>query len=348
MRPRGIVAPAVCLSLGLSALVAGTPVDSTATFVPPDEVRLSWPSVTGQSYQVTSTTDLAMPWTTYVTDPAIVVAAGEELAVNVPVADAVRFFLVVKLDAEPQPVPGMVWIPPGTFTMGSPGSERGRLSDEGPQTEVTISRGFWLGKYELTQREYESVMGSNPSTFKGDLERPVERMSWYNAVAYCEALAQRERSAGRLPAGYEYRLPTEAQWEYACRAGTTSRFSFGDALGCNNDTGCSFCAEVDQYMVWCGNDNSRTERVGTRLPNPWGLYDMHGNVWEWCADWWRDSLPGGSVIDPTGPNTGSNRVYRGGCWNDFALYCRSARRYGLYPSFTSYGLGFRVALVPVP
>ncbi|MCP5524722.1 MAG: SUMF1/EgtB/PvdO family nonheme iron enzyme [Verrucomicrobiales bacterium] len=244
---------------------------------------------------------------------------------------------------EPGLVPEMVWIEPGTFTMGSPIDERGRSVVESPQTDVNISRGFWLGCYEVTQREYEALIGQNPSHFQGDLDRPVEQVSWYDAVNYCEALTQRERWSGRLPSGYAYGLPTEAQWEYACRAGTTTRFSFGDALGCYDF--CGFCAEMKQYMVWCW---PQTEPVGTRLPNPWGLYDMHGNVFEWCADWYGDGrYPGGSVTDPTGAGAGSIRVYRGGSWNYSAEVCRSAARGGDVPSRSVSFLGFRVALVPV-
>ncbi|MBK9140509.1 MAG: SUMF1/EgtB/PvdO family nonheme iron enzyme [Verrucomicrobia bacterium] len=261
------------------------------------------------------------------------------------VADSPRATLTVR-PREPRPIPGMVWIPPGTFTMGSPASERNRYYNEEPRTQVTLSRGFWLGKYEVTQREYLAVMGNNPSYFTGDLDRPVEQVSWNDAVAYCEKLTQQERAAGRLPEGYEYRLPTEAQWEYACRAGTTTRFSFGDALEC--DDGCGPCAIADQYMWWCGNSGNQTHRVGQKLPNAWGLYDMHGNVWEWCADWYSDSYPGGTVTDPEGPSSGSLRVRRGGSWKHFGQDCRSANRSWFHPSNSNRLLGFRAALVPVP
>ena len=129
-----------------------------------------------------------------------------------------------------KPVENMVWIPAGRFTMGSPESERGRGGNEGPQTRVTLTQSFWMGKYEVTQRQYQELMGSNPSHFKGDLDRPVERVAWVDAEPYCQKLTEQERAAGHLPEGYVYRLPTEAEWEYACRAGTTTRFSFGDAM----------------------------------------------------------------------------------------------------------------------
>jgi len=281
------------------------------------------------------------PWTnSWAGLEAVVVGPDGTIKVKVPMFYRVR--------GEPETAPaGMVWIPPGTFTMGSPPSERGRFYHEGPQTVVTISKGFWLGKYEVTQREYVAVMGTNPSYFTGDLDRPVEQVTWYDAVEYCNRLTARERAAGRLPAGYEYRLPTEAQWEYACRAGTTTRFSFGDALECDDE--CGACSIADRYMWWCGNNTPYgTKRVGQKLPNAWGLYDMHGNVWEWCEDWYSDRLPGGSVTDPTGPSLGSYRVFRGGSWSYNGQYCRSAVRDYDWPDGTSSGLGFRAALVAVP
>ena len=282
------------------------------------------------------------PWTnSWAGLEAVVVGPDGTIKVKVPM------FYRVRGEPEWTAPAGMVWIPPGTFTMGSPPSERGRFYHEGPQTVVTISKGFWLGKYEVTQREYVAVMGTNPSYFTGDLDRPVEQVTWYDAVEYCNRLTARERAAGRLPAGYEYRLPTEAQWEYACRAGTTTRFSFGDALEC--DDLCGACSIADRYMWWCGNNTPYgTKRVGQKLPNAWGLYDMHGNVWEWCEDWYSDRLPGGSVTDPTGPSLGSYRVFRGGSWSYNGQYCRSAVRDYDWPDGTSSGLGFRAALVAVP
>jgi formylglycine-generating enzyme required for sulfatase activity len=245
----------------------------------------------------------------------------------------------------------MVWIPPGRFVMGSPETERGRLDGEGPQTRVTLTQSFWMGKYEVTVGEYLAVTGSiecvdpeNP----GDLDRPVVCVSWDEAVAYCQKLTEQERAAGRIGTNAVYRLPTEAEWEYACRAGTTTRFAFGDALGC--DDGCEYCPLLDSYMCWCGNGGR--VRVGQKLPNPWGLYDLHGNVWEWCQDWLSDRLPGGSVTDPKGPDSGSLRVIRGGYWrvwggwDNLARDCRSAYRYGSAPDGGDSGLGFRAVLAP--
>jgi len=246
-----------------------------------------------------------------------------------------------------QTIPNMVWIPPGRFMMGSPETERGRWDSEGPQMRVTLTKGFWMGKYEVTQGEYLAVMGNNPSWFNGDPKRPVETVSWEDATNYCAKLTELERAAGRLATGYAYRLPTEAQWEYACRAGTTTRYSFGDALAC--DDFCGWCALFDSNMWWCGNARDQTHPAGQKLPNPWGLYDLHGNVWEWCQDWWSNNLPGGSVIDPTGPATSSSRVIRGGhwgVWNSGSVECRSAHHGGFYPDSGISLIGFRVLLAP--
>ena len=253
----------------------------------------------------------------------------------------------------------LVKIEPGTFTMGSPETEWLRGDHEGPQTRVTISKGFWMGKYELTQRQYQELMGNNSSYFTGNLNRPVERVSWYDAVNYCEKLTQRERAEGRLPSGYVYRLPTEAEWEYACRAGTTTRYSFGDALECRHECDiccvldsccghkCDFCDLLGSYMWWCGNEPNGSKRVGRKKPNPWGLYDMHGNVWEWCLDWCANSYPGGSVTDPVGPDSGRGRVVRGGYWECHAKRCRSAHRGHCFPDNRHDSTGFRLVLAPV-
>jgi formylglycine-generating enzyme required for sulfatase activity/uncharacterized membrane protein YhaH (DUF805 family) len=226
-----------------------------------------------------------------------------------------------------------VWCPPGRFTMGSPASEQGRFDREA-QVEVTLSEGFWLGKYEVTQEEWERVMNTNPSAFTGDPSRPVEKVSWHDAVAYCAALTTSERAAGHCPATWSYRLPTEAEWEYACRAGTTTRFSFGD-----DDT------LLTNYAWYGSNSDSTTHPVGQKRANPWGLYDMHGNVFEWCQDWYGD-YPAGSATDPQGPQGGSLRVLRGGSWGDFAGLARCANRGSLDPVLAIIFGGFRAVLAP--
>ena len=246
----------------------------------------------------------------------------------------------------------MVFIPPGTFRMGSPTNEVDRDSDEGPQTAVTISRGYWMGKYEVTQGEYEAVMGNNPSFFTGDTNRPVEQVTWYDAVAYCEALTARERLAGRIGTNSVYRLPTEAEWEYACRAWTSTRFSYGDDPGYTDFETRETVGytNLTNYAWYGDNSGGETHPVGQKLANPWGLHDMHGNVFEWCQDWLGD-YAGGVAVDPQGPASGSIRVIRGGCWSgwygwDGARLCRSASRYVGYPDGSGDFVGFRVVLAP--
>jgi formylglycine-generating enzyme required for sulfatase activity len=259
-------------------------------------------------------------------------------------------YTLVSQPAPPAP-PGMVWIAGGTFSLGSPRSEAERWGFEGPQHTVTISTGFYMGQYEVTQAEYQTVIGSNPSNFKGDT-LPVEQVSWYDAIDYCNALSRRE---GLTPAytisGSEdsptimwhksangYRLPTEAEWEYACRAGTTSPFNTGDTITTDQ-------ANYDGDRPYNGNapgtNRERTTAVSSFAANGWGLYDMHGNVWEWCWDWF-DSYASGSQTDPTGAASGAYRVLRGGSWGSDAGLLRSAHRYGSPPGRQYYGLGFRV------
>jgi len=233
----------------------------------------------------------------------------------------------------------LVFIPPGTFRIGSPTNEVDREPDplvvEGPQTSVTISKGFWMGKYMVTQLEYLAVMGNNPSTIVGDMN-PVETVSWFNATNYCGKLTQSERASGRISTNSVYRLPTEAEWEYACRAWTSTRFSYGDDPGYTN---------LDQYAWYDANSGAASHPVGQKLPNPWGLYDMHGNIAEWCQDWYAP-YPGGIALDPQGPATGSLRTFRGGLWLRPASYCRSAWRKAVAPDFAGGGGGFRVVLAP--
>ena len=230
-----------------------------------------------------------------------------------------------------------VWLPAGQFVMGSPADEVDRYSNEGPQTRVTLTRGFFLGRYEVTQGEYLSVIGTNPSYCTGDTNRPVEQVSWNDATNYCAQLTARERLAGRLPAGWAYRLPTEAEWEYASRAGSTNRFSYGDDPG---------YTQLANYAWYGANSGGTTHAVGGKQSNRWGLYDMSGNVWEWCSDWHGNYL-GSSVTDPQGAGSGSYRVTRGGSWLDRGWYCRSAFRNGYYPSGQINGfVGFRVVLAP--
>ncbi|HVY68785.1 MAG TPA: formylglycine-generating enzyme family protein, partial [Verrucomicrobiae bacterium] len=246
---------------------------------------------------------------------------------------AKRFYRVTS-DSRP---PALVRINAGAFAMGSPVTEDDRGVDEGPQTSVTLSKGFWMGKTEVSQADYMFIMGNNPSAFADDMSRPVDSVSWDDAVSYCAKLTAQERNAGRLPAGHAYRLPTEAEWEYAARAGTTTRFCFGDDPG---------YIQLAKYS-WYGADSDEISHpVESKLPNAWGLYDMHGNAWEWCSDWYLEGYSGGSVTDPQGPIIGIGHVIRGGSWKGLNRFCRSAARGSSFiPGAT---VGFRVVLAPVP
>jgi formylglycine-generating enzyme required for sulfatase activity len=225
----------------------------------------------------------------------------------------------------------LIWVEAGTFLMGSPPDEEGRHQAEGPQTRVTLSRGFWLGRTELTQAQYQALTGTNPSRFTTvGPEAPVERVSWLEAMELCEKLTERERAAGRLPDGFVYSLPTEAQWEYACRAGTTGPTA-GDL------------PEMSWYEL---NSDETTHPVAQLAPNRWGFFDLSGNVLEWCFDWYGN-YPGGSVTDPAGPAHGHFRMARGGSWRTRLDVGRSAARAGGSPGRQDYTIGLRLALVPV-
>jgi formylglycine-generating enzyme required for sulfatase activity len=232
------------------------------------------------------------------------------------------------------------WVAPGRFRMGSPPAEAGRSNDEGPETEVTISRGFWLGIFPVTQEEWklvaEDVTGLNaaPGFFRGN-RLPVEQVSWNDCQKWLQALNTMEATGNRLPHNFQYRLPTEAEWEFTCRAGTSTRFYFG-----NGDD------PLGDYAWYSGNSKSQIHPVGEKKANGWGFYDMHGNVWEWCEDWYGGPLPGGSVTDPRGPISGANRVFRGGSWGMPPSRCRSAYRVWNRPGYRDYTIGFRIALAP--
>jgi formylglycine-generating enzyme required for sulfatase activity len=238
----------------------------------------------------------------------------------------------------------LVLIPPGEFLMGSPESEKDRRTNE-YQHRVRITKPFYLGVYPVTQQEYEDVMGENPSEFTGDKRRPVENVFWLDAVRFFNRLSER---AGREPyyridgenvtveGGDGYRLPTEAEWEYACRAGTTSRWSCGDEED-----------DLDRVAWYAANADGTTHPVGEKEPNAWGLFDMHGNVLEWCWDWYDEDYYNSSpVSDPQGPSEASFRVFRGGCWWFDAWRCRAAFRRRFVPAGRHIFLGFRVAAVP--
>ncbi len=228
---------------------------------------------------------------------------------------------------------GMTFMPvaAGSFRMGS---ENGGNINEKPARTVQITRDLWMGKTEVTQKQYRQIMGDNPSHFKGD-DLPVEQVSWHDAVEFCQKLTEREQRAGRLEDGYVYRLPTEAEWEYAARGGATgrnTRYAGSDAL-----------TVVGWYS---DNSENMTQPVATKPGNELGLHDMSGNVWEWCQDWYQDSYSGLGTNDPLGPDSGSYRVYRGGSGNDTAAFCRVATRLWNDPSNANSALGFRVVLAP--
>ena len=231
----------------------------------------------------------------------------------------------------------LIEIPAGKFTMGSPEDEKDRRENEA-QVPVTLTKPFSLGKTEVTQGQWKEVMGSEPwkrqtNTIKGE-NVSASHVKYDDAADFCERLTDLERKAGKLKADEEYRLPTEAEWEYVCRAGTTTAFSFGDDE-----------SKLGEYAWFDGNAGDAGEKynhkVGLKKPNPWDLHDIHGNVFEWCSDWYGEKLSGGT--DPAGPNGGSYRMFRGGGWWYYAGSCRSAFRNYDVPSYRSGSLGFRVA-----
>ncbi|MCX7048138.1 MAG: formylglycine-generating enzyme family protein [Candidatus Sumerlaeota bacterium] len=213
----------------------------------------------------------------------------------------------------------LLLIRPGSFQMGSNDGN----PDEKPVHTVTLDH-FWLGETEVTQAQYEAIMGKNPSQFKG-ADKPVENVSWNDAMEFCKKLSEK--------IGKTYTLPTEAQWEYACRAGSSGKYCFGDSE-----------SQLGDYAWYSGNSNQQTQPVKQKKPNAWGLYDMHGNVWEWCADWYKDSYDSGNQHNPQGPSSGQYRVLRGGSWNLNATNCRASDRYRAVPTDAYDHHGFRVVV----
>jgi formylglycine-generating enzyme required for sulfatase activity len=227
---------------------------------------------------------------------------------------------------------GMSLVAPGTFLMGEAGLWE-------PTHTVQLTYFFWIGIKEVSQLEYLQLIGSNPSHFQGDIGRPVENVNWHEARAYCAALSAQQAGLGAVPVGYEYRLPTEAEWEYACRAGSTTSWNVGSALS---------CIHANHYSSFYCTGPS-TVAVGNYAPNAWGIFDMHGNVKEWCLDI-RVGYSQSTAVNPfnAGAASGGNVcVVRGGAWNDTALFCRSAARDSTYPDVRGETLGFRVVLGPI-
>jgi formylglycine-generating enzyme required for sulfatase activity len=296
-------------------------------------IQLSFQSIAGKAYLFYGSGDLKR----WVVLSEFVQGVGGKLTFDYDTGNGSEAYFTLE-EAQLAPITNMIRIPAGSFVMGSPLNEKDRDLDEDPLTQVTFGLGFWMGKYEVTQKEYENLMKNNPSAFQSDPNQPVEQVSWEDAAAYCARLTELERAAGRLPAGFAYRLPTEAEFEYACRAGSTNRYSFGDDPN---------YTQLGDYAWFDKNSGNSTHPVGQKKANAFGLYDMNGNVWEWCLDWYRDPYPGGSVMDPAGPTTGQSRVFRGGGWDYVANSCRSAYRNNVRPTEVRSYLGFRVVLSAV-
>jgi sulfatase modifying factor 1 len=221
------------------------------------------------------------------------------------------------------------WIAPGNFIMGSPKEEKERGDNE-TQHKVTLTKGFYVGVHLVTQEQWQALMGKNPSHFKGEKNLPVEMVSWDDCQEFIKKLREKDKKA--------YRLPTEAEWEFACRAGTKTPFWFGDTISTDQ-------ANYDGDFIY-GNGKKgvyreKTTPVDSFPANAWGLHDMHGNLWQWCQDWLGD-YPQNDVIDPQGPNEGQYRVLRGGSWNFFPEHCRSAFRNGVEPGSRLSFIGFRL------
>ena len=246
----------------------------------------------------------------------------------------------------------LVRIPAASFVMGSPPDERSRYSNEGPQTNVTLTQDFYMGKYELTQAQWLAVIGAWPGTAPSSVNgigpnHPAYYVSWNDTQNFITALNAHITATGQAPT--TMRLPTEAEWEYACRAGTTTRFHFGDSLiGTSGGDDCEDDGLRSQYMWYCGSNSPYGSKpVGGKLSNAFGLYDMNGNVNEWCQDWYRNRNPGGNVTDPTGPTEqvfGWGRVIRGANGDSYTRICRSAYRddYDPSPSGRNSVIGFRL------
>lgn len=241
------------------------------------------------------------------------------------------------------------WCPPGRFTMGSPPTEPDHRPDEA-QVEVRLTRGFWMGKYEVTQGEWKRIVGAFPGKQppgEGD-DFPVVEVSYIEAEDFCRKLTEQARRSGELPDAWEFQLPTEAQWEYACRAGTTTATSFGDRM---NSKQANFLGDKPYNGAEVGPALKRATPVGRYPANAWGLHDMHGNIFEWCRDWYHYQLPGGDDPDLSARKGTANRdgtysrVRRGGAWNDDGKFLRSAFRLRYEPERRSDHIGFRVAVV---
>ena len=247
-----------------------------------------------------------------------------------------RDWIVPELDLS------MLWVDAGHFTMGSPPAEEGRDEDES-ERRVRLTKGFWLGKYEVTQGQWEILLErTGGSQRKSDRWLPVAYVSWHQAMGFCERLTMRERLEKRIPEGCTFTLPTEAQWEFACRAVSDTPFAYGRQLSSRK---ANFDGNFPYGTAPTGRFLGRVAPVGSYPHNPWGFYDMHGNVWEWCYDRYG-VYSDGPIDDPAGSESGPNRVVRGGSWFDNAKYCRSAMRVQVNPKNRRENVGLRFALAP--
>jgi formylglycine-generating enzyme required for sulfatase activity len=230
-----------------------------------------------------------------------------------------------------------VWISPGNFMMGSPKEEKERVANE-TQHKVTLTKGFYMGVYTVTQGEWQAVMGKNPSLFKGERNPkgeknlPVEMVSWNDCQEFIKKLREKDKKL--------YRLPSEAEWEYACRAGTTTSFYFGETISTDQ---ANYNGNFTYGTGKKGVDREKTTPVGSFPANAWGLHDMHGNVLQWCQDWYGD-YPQKDVVDPQGPENGEDRVLRGGSWIGNPVFCRSAFRNWNDPGHRYLFIGCRLCL----
>jgi formylglycine-generating enzyme required for sulfatase activity len=294
---------------------------------------LKWRGISGDQFQAQVKTNLADATWTPLTAQVCTNGAGFSVADPLLAQRPARWYRVQKLPRLQVP-DSMIYIPPGTFLMGTPTNDPNKTASELSQFQVTLTRGFWINQFELTQSEYQNLTCTNPATFTGDLESPVDNVPWRNAMDYCSLLTQQERQALRLPDGYVYRLPTEAEWEYAARAGTTNWFSFG------NDP-----ALLPSYAWYDGNSQGTTHPVGQLQSNPWGLKDVHGNVFEWCWDW-IGSAPTQPVTDFRGSTNGVYHAIRGGASSFPWVDCRSSWRIGYSTASIAFNVGFRIVLAP--
>ncbi len=317
------------------------------------KATLSLTGDVGAIYSIESANDLSP--TNHWTDRTLLQVQGTAAIWTDPSLPTTRarFYRAVSIPAPSDT--NLVFVQPGTFTMGSPRSEALRQSEGQDETQhgVTISRGFWMEKYPVTQGQYLAVVGSNPSYYSAsngypdDLTRPAEQVRWVDATNYCAMRTAQDQAAGMIPTNYLYRLPTESEWEYTRRAGTTTAFYLGSALhsGEANFNGhLEYDAALGEITNSSGIWLEMTTPVGSYAANGWGFYDMIGNVFEWCLDWFG-TYPRGDVTDPKGPVTGDDRVLRGGCYYGNGYICRAAERRALRPTDSAPNcVGFRIVL----